>query len=31
MALISDYDDVYLGIGEEEVEEIKPKRHRKRS
>ena len=30
MALISDYDDVYLGIGEEEVEEIKPKRHRKR-
>ena len=30
MALISDYDDVYLGIGEEEVEEAKPKRHRKR-
>jgi Fe-S-cluster containining protein len=30
MALISDYDDVYLGIGEEEVEEVKPKRHRKR-
>ena len=29
MALISDYDDVYLGIGEEEVEEAKPKRHRK--
>jgi Fe-S-cluster containining protein len=30
MALISDYDDVYLGIGEEEVEEVKPRRHRKR-
>ena len=30
MALIADYDDVYLGIGEEEVEEAKPKRHRKR-
>lgn len=30
MALISDYDDVYLGIGDEEVEEPKPKRHRKR-
>jgi Fe-S-cluster containining protein len=25
MALISDYDDVYLGIGEEEIEEVKPK------
>ena len=25
MALTSDYDDVYLGIGEEEVEEVKPK------
>ena len=30
MALTSDYDDVYLGIGEEEVEEVKPKKHRKR-
>ena len=30
MALISDYDDVYLGIAEEKVEEGIPKRHRKR-
>jgi Fe-S-cluster containining protein len=30
MALISDYDDVYLGIAEEPVEEPKPKKRRKR-
>ena len=30
MALISDYDDVYLGIDDEEVEEVKPERPRKR-
>ena len=30
MALISDYDDVYLGIEDEEVEEVKPERPRKR-
>ena len=29
MALISDYDDDYLGVGEEPVEEVKPKKHRK--
>ena len=30
MALISDYDGVYLGIDDEEVEEVKPERPRKR-
>ena len=30
MALITDYDDVYLGVGEEPVEEKPPKKHRKR-
>jgi len=30
MALITDYDDVYLGVGEEPVEERPPKKHRKR-
>jgi Fe-S-cluster containining protein len=30
MALISDYDDAYLGVGELPVEEPKPKKHRKR-
>jgi Fe-S-cluster containining protein len=29
MALISDYNDVYLGIGEEPVEELKPRKRRK--
>ena len=30
MAVISDYDDVYLGVGEEPVEERPSKKHRKR-
>jgi Fe-S-cluster containining protein len=30
MALITDYDDVYLGVGEEPVEEKPPKKHRKK-
>ena len=30
MAMMTDYDDVYLGIAEEPVEEPKPKKHRKR-
>ena len=30
MALISDYDDVYLGIDDEEVEEVKSERPRKK-
>ncbi len=30
MALITDYDDVYLGIGEEKLEEVESKKHRKR-
>jgi Fe-S-cluster containining protein len=31
MALISDYDDFYLGIAEEPIDEIEPKKHRTRS
>jgi Fe-S-cluster containining protein len=30
MALISDFDDAYLGVGEEPAEEKPPKKHRKR-
>ena len=30
MSLVTDYDDVYLGVGEEPVEEKPPKKHRKR-
>jgi len=30
MAMVTDYDDVYLGIAEEPVEEPKPKKHRRR-